>query len=384
LYPSDHAYEKLDEGLAVDIIYLDFRKAFDSVPHERLLCKMQAYGIGGKVLEWVRNFLVGRSQIVRVGNAKSAEAKVLSGIPQGSILGPILFTIFINDLPDNIKSFCHIFADDTKIYNQAKLYNTIQDDLNNLQIWNDKWKLYFNVNKCMVMHIGKTNEQRKYFMSIENKIVEISKCTEEKDLGVTFDNLLLFDSHINRVITKACQLLGIINRSFKFLETDGFLMLYKSIIRPHLEYGNGVWYPFLKRQSVALEKVQRRATRMMVRSKSMTYGERLRFLKLYSLKGRRIRGDLIQAFKLFHNLVDIYCAILIKEVAAGRTTRNSDKKIQVGHTRLFRTRFSFRHRITKYWNMLPIIIKNAPTLNSFKNQLDAHTSLVKIFYEYDE
>ena len=131
----DELTKLLDEGKSVDIAYLDFRKAFDSIPHERLMIKMKGYGINGKVLDWVRDFLTGREQLVRVGNYYSGRTKVTSGIPQGSILGPVLFTLFINDLPDTIKSNCKVFADDTKIYNEVGNSNINQDDLYNMQSW---------------------------------------------------------------------------------------------------------------------------------------------------------------------------------------------------------------------------------------------------------
>ena len=117
----------IDNNQDIDILYLDFRKAFDTVPHERLLLKLAAYGISGALADWIRNFLKDRIQYVRVGSDKSNTSKVLSGIPQGSILGPVLFTIFINDLPDSVLSTCKIFADDTKLYNKVSNSNDIQD-----------------------------------------------------------------------------------------------------------------------------------------------------------------------------------------------------------------------------------------------------------------
>ena len=153
--------ELIDDGKSIDIVYLDFKKAFDSIPHERLLIKMKGYGITGSVLHWVRSFLSGRKQRVRVGNSYSSETNVTSGIPQGSILGPVLFTIFINDLPEMIDINCQVFADDTKIYEDSRYKAKIQKDLYNLQEWTEKWNLYFNVAKCKVMHVGKKNPNMK-------------------------------------------------------------------------------------------------------------------------------------------------------------------------------------------------------------------------------
>ena len=150
----DNFTQLIEDGFDIDVIYLDFKKAFDSVPHERLLNKVSTYGIEGNILAWIRAFLSNRVQRVRVGGAISSTEKVISGIPQGSILGPILFTIFINDLPDCIESTCKVFADDTKIYNKPENANILQEDLNKLQTWSEKWQLGFNVSKCKTLHIG--------------------------------------------------------------------------------------------------------------------------------------------------------------------------------------------------------------------------------------
>jgi len=255
----------IEEGCNIDIIYLDFRKAFDTVPHKRLLEKIKSYGINGKLYDWIKDFLTQRTQKVRVNNQLSKETVVNSGIPQGSILGPILFTIFINDLPEGLKSICKIFADDTKIYDNSDNSKNIQTDILHLQSWSEKWKLYFNVSKCKVMHIGtKENKPREnYFMNDMNKKINIEKCEEEKDIGVIFDEKLLFDKHMDSSINKANRMLGVIKRTFSFINKDTFLKLYKSMVRPHLEYGNIIWHPLLKRQSSAIEKVQRRATKLL-------------------------------------------------------------------------------------------------------------------------
>ena len=128
----------------------------------------------------------------------------------------------------------------------------------------------------------------------------LQKCEEEKDLGVIFDKDLSFDTHIQKSINKANQMIGLIKRSFSYLNKDTFLKLYKAMVRPHLEYGNVIWYPRLKRQSIAIERVQRRATSLLQECTHMSYTDRLNYLHLHSLKGRRIRGDLIEVYKIFH------------------------------------------------------------------------------------
>ena len=297
--------EYIEQNESFDVVYLDFRKAFDTVPHCRLLEKLKGYGIVGNILKWIQAFLSGRSQKVRINEATSSRADVLSGIPQGSILGPILFTIFINDLPESIQSNCRIFADDTKLYNISTNHTAIQQDLFSLQKWSDTWNLHFNIAKCNVMHYGKRNPNHAYCMKVNDQEIEINVCEEEKDLGIIFDPHLSFDVHINKIINKANQMIGLIKRTFTYLNRDILVKLYKSLVRPHLEYGNIIWYPLLKKHSIAVERVQRRATKLLRECKNLSYMQRLKYLNLHSLKGRRIRGDLIVTYKIFNGIVDV-------------------------------------------------------------------------------
>jgi hypothetical protein len=372
----------VDDGQPIDIIYCDFRKAFDAVPHERLLLKLASYGICSSVLSWIRSFLANRTQRVRVGQARSGQAAVLSGIPQGSILGPILFTVFINDLPHEVHSLVKIFADDTKIYNKASNSSVMQKDIHQLQEWSNKWKLFFNVSKCKVLHTGKNNPKCDYEMIVNDVIEKLNECEEEKDLGVTFDAHLSFDPHINRVVNKANQMIGIIRRTFSFLDKNTFLKLYKAFVRPHVEYANVVWSPYLKRQSQTIERVQRRATKLLKECCGKSYGERLRYLNLHSLKGRRTRGDLIQTYKII-NGVDGVDMKKIFTFSHNDTTRNSQGKIFVQHCKTNKRKFSFSHRVANHWNSLPANTKFAPTVNGFKNILDSIPKFQKLFFEYD-
>ena len=144
----------------MDAIYPDFKKAFDKVPHKRLVSKLEMYGIRGEVKRWIASFLKDRTQRVSVNGHVSNWADVTSGIPQGSVLGPVLFVIFINDLPDAVKSVVRIFADDTKLYGKASSSEDraiIQEDLNRLSEWAEDWQLKFNTSKCGVMHFGHNN-----------------------------------------------------------------------------------------------------------------------------------------------------------------------------------------------------------------------------------
>ena len=185
-----------DQNFSIDVIHLDFQKAFDTIPHQRLLSKVHAYGIRGKVYEWIRNFLLNRRQRVVLNNSKSTWSEVISGVPQGSVLGPILFILYINDLPDIISCVSKLFADDTKLYRSVDSYddsNTIQMDLYELDNWSSSWQMEFNIPKCKVLHLGKKNPRNFYLMfDNENKCLStIKDIKEQRDLGV------LWMSHAN-------------------------------------------------------------------------------------------------------------------------------------------------------------------------------------------
>ena len=260
----------LDNNETFDVIYLDFRKAFDSVPHKRLLNKLKSYGITGKVHTWIESFLTNRTQKVIVGEGESKSSPVISGIPQGSILGPILFTIYINDLPDCISGPCKIFADDTKLYNYSNNSHHLQEDLERVEEWSHKWQLHFNISKCKCLYYGKNNPNNRYYL--ENQ--PIANCSQEKDLGVTFDTEINFKKHITNITKKANQMLGIIKRNFSFINKDIFIKLYKSLVRPHLEYGQCIWSPYLIHCKKEIEKVQRRATKIVPGFNNLSYEER--------------------------------------------------------------------------------------------------------------
>ena len=373
----------MDERENFDVIYLDFKKAFDSVPHERLLLKLEGYGISGCILKWIRSFLENRTQKVKIGNEFSEPSKVTSGIPQGSILGPILFTIFINDLPEAIKSICKIFADDTKIYNITDKHNTLQEDLNSLITWSEKWQLFFNGQKCKCLHHGKDNPKHTYYLETSNGRESLPDGEEEKDLGVYFTTNLNFDKHINESVRKANMILGLIKRNFSYIDKDVFNKLYKSLVRPHVEYAQEIWHPFLKRQSKLIEGVQRRATKLIPEIKHLTYEERLKYLNLPTLKYRRLRGDMILTFNLFNNGDGEVMGKLLKlhEGTHSIQTRGHNRKLKKENFKLDIRKYSFSQRIINTWNCLPTDIVNATDTNKFKNLFDNHMCCLMSVYD---
>ena len=370
----------IEEKLDFDILYLDFAKAFDTVPHQRLLNKLKAYGIEGDILNWISSFLSNRTQRVRVNNSYSEYTTVDSGIPQGSVLGPVLFTIYINDLPDVVESICKIFADDTKLYGRASNRDSIQKDLKALMEWSKLWLLSFNIPKCSVLHMGKNNPEHKYYMDTDK---ELATTTAEKDIGVIFTNEMNFNVHINNVAKKGNQMAGLIKRTFTYLDSDMFVKLYKSVVRPHLEYANVIWHPMLKGHQVLIENVQRRATKMVYSLKDLPYSERLQLLNLPSIKYRQLRGDLIQTYKIVHNIDNLDKDNFFKPNPS-TTTRNSQLKLEKEFSKSSIRANFLSNRVKNSWNGLPEKIKTAENLNSFKNLIDEELFHLKYSYYGDK
>ncbi|KAI8481821.1 hypothetical protein Bbelb_404260 [Branchiostoma belcheri] len=360
----------LERGEAVDTVYLDFRKAFDAVPHQRLLSKLEAYGVRGKLRDWVKDFLVQRKQRVVVNGKQSSWSTVKSGIPQGSVLGPVLFVVYINDMPEVVSSTVRIFADDSKLYHGIKGredHDTLQRDLEALKVWSSTWQLPFNVDKCKVLHLGSGNNGLNYTLGDQ----DLLKTEEEKDLGVIVDHHLKFCTHTATAKNKGNQMLGLIKRSFAHLDEQTLPILFKTMVRPHLEYGNVIWGPHSKSGKQQLEKVQRRATRLIPTLRELPYSTRLQRLKLPTLEYRRQRGDMIQVFKIMKGLerVPVSCFF---EPADQTATRGHNLKLKVPLARSRVRAQGFSVRTIKNWNSLPQEVVAAETVNQFKSRLDSH------------
>ena len=365
---------RLEESKAFDVIYTDFAKAFDSVPHERLFLKLEAIGVSGDVLKWIKSFLRGRTQCVNVDGIRSTWRDVLSGIPQGSVLGPILFVIFINDMPSHVKhNMCKLFADDCKLYGDVKQgeINTVQMDLDNFEEWSKIWQQPFNAKKCKVLHMGSNNPCHSY--RLNGHVLE--EIDAEKDLGVMIDSSLKFHLQTAAATKKANQILGVIKRSYVTRDKNTMATLYTSMVRPHLEYGNVIWGPFYALDRKAVESVQRRATKLIPELKDEPYTERLRALDIPSMEYRRSRGDMIICYKIFNGFVRMNADEMFRPVPSSGTrssTFGHHQRImrQQAHSRARAN--SFSQRVIKDWNSLPIEVVEASSINDFKNKLDKY------------
>ena len=374
----------LDQGGIIDVIYCDFMKAFDKVPHKRLLYKLEKYGITENTLGWIESFLNNRTQEVTINDAKSGSAPVTSGIPQGSVLGPILFVIYINDLPEVVDkdSYVFLFADDTKVCREIKSNAdkvVLQMDIKNLLLWSEKWLLKFHPDKCVCMGVGysEENQFQNTFYNMNGHVLKKTNC--EKDLGVFFDDSLKFDKHINQTINKANCILGITKKTFDYMDKSMFCLLFKGLIRPHLEYAAPVWSPQQIKYKELLENVQRRATKLVPGLSKLTYPERLEHLKLPTLAYRRTRGDMINVYKIVYGGFDGSIRSMLPINMFG--LRGNGKKIYIESCNKNIRGHNFTMRVRKLWNSLPEHVIQSESVKEFEGALDRHWSGQDLMYQ---
>ena len=382
----DHWTESFDLDTQIDCIYLDFKKAFDSVSHELLIHKLKSYNISDAMITWLSSFLNNRKQSVRINGSTSSWTSLTSGVPQGSIIGPLMFLLFVNDIPQITSSNIMLFADDTKLWRLIKSIddvNILQEDLAKIVEWCQKWKLHLNVKKCKYMAIGRNIlYKHNYYMNQ----IKIENVEFEKDIGVIFDNELEFDRHITEKINKAHSIYGMLRRTFKHLDEKTFIPLFKSMSRSQLDYASVIWNPYKEKYNEQIEKVQRRATKTLPNLKHLSYVERLKKLKLPCLKYRRIRGDLIEVYKIITGSYDEHILKNILKTKEDSGVRHSRR----GHnfmlkTQTYKTKYRknfFSLRITNIWNKLPHHVVNASSLNSFKNSVDRYFISSNMYYDY--
>ena len=290
----------LDKKCQVDIAILDFSKAFDTVPHQKLLHKLRNFGINGPLLSWLQNFLTQRTMQVVLENTTSRTTSVDSGVPQGTVLGPLLFLCHINDLPDSVQSQVRLFADDCLLYREIKSFQdhiTLQEDLTKLEVWAKKWGMRFNASKCYILSIEKKST---FFYKLCDTILK--EVQSNPYLGILFSNDMKWNNHINKICKKANSTLGFLWRNLYRCPSSCRKNAYISLVRSILEYGAIVWDPYTKKDVDTLERVQRAAARFVSGDyRSRTPGsiqQLLVKLNLQSLQDRRRDLRLVFFFKV--------------------------------------------------------------------------------------
>ena len=287
--------------------------------------------------------------------------------------------LYINDLPLEVISPISLFADDSKIFtritaekNKKEASNfseseILQKDLHNVREWAEKWKMAFNLDKCKIMHLGHSNPQTDYYLG--GSSLAVTK--EEKDLGVLIDDKLDFGKHIRGIVNKANRLLGLIRIGFACLNKEMFMNLYPVLIRPQLEYCVQVWSPYKQRDIKLLEGVQRRATKLVPELRNLSYEDRLYELGLTPLKERRIRGDMIETYKLITRKEDVDPSKFFQmSTERGNPELIRGKKIFKKGFNGNKRRYVFSHRVVDGWNELERDEVEAGTISTFKARYD--------------
>jgi hypothetical protein len=384
----DLVTKELSEGHSVDVVYLDFLKAFDMVPHRRLVHKLKGFGMRMDLLSWFESFLSNRRQRVVLGDVVSSWRVVRSGVPQGSVLGPLLFVLYINDLPEYVEDTCKLYADDSKLISIVETMESVartQRSVDGITEWTKRWLVRLNAKKCVVMHFGRANLRANYtieeYGTGERVVMNESRC--ERDLGVYISEDLRWKRHIDEITARANRVLGMLVRTFVCRDVGLWKNLYVSLVRPHLEYASAVWNPHLRGDISALEKIQERATRIPTAMRKLPYAERLKVWGLTTLEERRMRGDLIQMYKSLNGLDRIQwytgphrapqsqTRLAVKNELCLRREK-FDTKLQNDHGHFVTTRHEFfLNRVTVNWNKLSNTEVNAASVNAFKARIDS-------------
>ena len=376
----DLATDSYDKGSQIDVSYLDFSKASDKVPHKRLLLQLKCHGIKGNVLNWIEEWLSRRQQRVILNGCKSEWKEVTSGVPQGSVLGPLLFIIFVNDIESNLVSKILKFADDIKVVRVIRGeqdQDIFQSDLDKLVKWSEDWQMKFNFKKCKIMHTGRVVRERLYEMGGQT----LGHIEREKDLGVIVNSKLSSSDQVVEARKKALRMLGAINRKVSYKSEEVIRKLYCAYVRPHLEYCVQAWSPTYEKDCWLLERVQKRATKMVNCLSGLSYEDRLEKLGMFSLRYRRLRGDLIEVFKFIKGQHTGYLRDMfeINNVNRGRGHRF---KLVVKQCRTRLRQSFFSSRVVGYWNRLPEDVVSVESLESFKKGLDQHFIYRGMAYKY--
>ena len=361
-----------DTNKQLDIIYLDFSKAFDKVSHEKLLHVLRHYKIHKNLLSWIENYLSGRTQSTLVDDTYSSTIQVTSGVPQGSVLGPLLFITYLQDLINKINTTCKLvtvyaFADDLKLLSPCT--KDLQRALNIVNTWVNEWDLLINAEKSEHFTIRCRINEKMYL----GKQV-IPKVKHVNDLGVIITDQLKWTPYINKIRSKSNVLSHIILRCFSSTNVQLLVNLFKTYIRPIVEYNTCSWSPQLKLDIKQVESVQKSFTRKLCQRANIhytSYDDRLMILKLESLESRRTKNDLILLFKIIHGLINIDFGRFFQfSSLGGYSLRRHSMQIipkKVPKTNCRQNFFGLR--VIPVWNSLPEKIVKSKTLSIFKHQI---------------
>ena len=367
----------IDNGKMVGVVLVDFKKAFDLVDHEILKNKLEIYGIKDEALLWFNTYLTNRKQQVTVDNCKSDFQPISCGVPQGSILGPLLFLLFINDLPlytGNV--FTDLYADDTTLYDVQDSMEQIEDNLqtalNSLQIWCRQNGMILNSSKTKVMLV--TSNQKRQRLPSDNLDLKfnnesLNMISNDKILGVFVDNNLSWSDHIKYLTKKISSSTWLLSKIKRFLSIDHRIQFYKSYIQPHIDFCNIVWGSSSESNKLKIYKLQKRACKIILDFNVDDVNEAMKTLKIMSIYDRIFLRKAKFMFKVYNNITPTY----ISENFMLRNNANTSINLRSSSTGCFvppkpRTEYfknSMRYSGCLVWNGLPAEVKEAQTIDTF-------------------
>ena len=383
--------------LSTDVVYFDFSKAFDSVNHEIVLRKLkESYKIDGRLLKFIMNYLKGREQSVVIDNCKSSSKPVLSGVPQGSIIGPILFVLFINDLPLGLSpgTDLALYADATKIWRSIASesdHRILQNDVNYLHEWARSNKMKFHPMKCKVVSIQSRPSPlsmlpfHDYQYTMGENSLDYTE--NEKDLGVLINTSLNFDFQCESLLSKANQQFGLLRRTCNFVkDVSRRRVLYLTLVRSQFEHCSPIWRPNTKSMTSKFENFQKKCIKWILSEECYSYGSdetyirKCRQIMILPLALRFQLNDLILLFKVIQEVIPLCLPSYLSWFDGQSRLRNT----HLDHLSLvcnlipssrscskFLER-SFFYRAHSLWNALPLEIRELNTLSLFKSRLETH------------
>ena len=364
----------LDQNHEICCVFFDLQKAFDTVPHRSLLKRLEQLHLHPLILRWIHSYLSHREQSVVVNGTSSNPTHVISGVPQGSILGPLLFLIYVDSISSlNLSEGTKLalYADDMllhrTIYSTAD-YAELQKDIDNIYQWSVANHLSFNVSKCKSMVITRKRNSNPSTMSLNH--IPLEMVYQYKYLGVTLSSDLSWSAHIKEICAKGRKLLGLLYRQFSNNTDPNVLAkLYVALVRPHLEYGAQVWNPHSAKDVDNLEKIQKFALRICSKNFHANYQDLLQFFQLPSLQNRRLYLSLCSFYKIINNIeyFPAHCLPSPSLLPFLRCNHNHQFNIPYARTNLLK--YSFLPTILSVWNNLPIVAVNCTSLLQFKHHI---------------
>ena len=386
----------LNDCVRTDVVYFDFSKAFDSVNHDILLNKLKYfYNIDGRLLKFITNYLCDREQQVVIGNSTSCREAVLSGVPQGSILGPILFVLFINDLPQGLSPGTELalYADDTKIWRRVQSesdHDALQNDINYLYRWSIENKMNFHPQKCKVVSVASLPPPLlgilpniQYFYTLGDNVLEY--VGSEKDLGVDINSHLNFTEQCDRIYSKANQQFGLTKRICHFVnDIKRKRALYLSLIRSQFEHCSPIWRPVNVTMTTKFENFQKKCIKWILSEENTHYStyevyiQKCREVCFLPLKKRFDFNDLILLYKIIYKLIPIQLPFYLQFFDGNSRLRSchldnlslvSDIRPKSNTNKYYTLQKSFFYRTHLLWNNIPIEIRCINQLQKFKSEL---------------